>query len=171
MRKVLFIAALAIGMIASAQKATYQDVQAGRMKGKIVEYTAKNGEVFKVGENITLGVPFRNENYDYIFQDAGIEYYPIGTTASGWEVRIKKIKIWKGKIYIKTTTPGGVYGLIINNFDEALEQGEVESQILSREDAIDQLKVAKDLVELEMMTEEEFDRLKEELTPVIMGSD
>ena len=42
--------------------------------------------------------------------------------------------------------------------------------LLSRQDAIKKLKEAKDLLDIEMMTREEFDKLKEELGPIIKGN-
>ena len=41
---------------------------------------------------------------------------------------------------------------------------------ISRDEAIKKLKEAKDLLDIEMMTREEFDKLKEELVPIIKGS-
>lgn len=44
-----------------------------------------------------------------------------------------------------------------------------EGLVMNRENAIKKLKEAKDLVELELMTQEEYLKLKEELTPIIKG--
>ena len=41
--------------------------------------------------------------------------------------------------------------------------------LLSRQDAINKLKEAKELLDIEMMTRKEFDKLKEELGPIIKG--
>ena len=40
---------------------------------------------------------------------------------------------------------------------------------MNRENAIKKLKEAKDLVELGLMTKDEYDKLKAELTPIIKG--
>lgn len=42
---------------------------------------------------------------------------------------------------------------------------------MTKEQAIAKLKEAKDLVDLGMMTQAEFDQLKEKLTPIIMKKD
>lgn len=44
-----------------------------------------------------------------------------------------------------------------------------EGLVMNRENAIKKLKEAKDLVELELMTKDEYDKLKAELTPIIKG--
>ena len=45
-----------------------------------------------------------------------------------------------------------------------------EGLVMNRENAIKKLKEAKDLLELELMTQEEYDKLKKELTPIIRGN-
>ena len=41
---------------------------------------------------------------------------------------------------------------------------------MTRADAINKLKEAKELMDIEMMTREELNKLKEELTPIIKGN-
>lgn len=68
---------------------------------------------------------------------------------------------------------GGIYkrGNIFN-LERAISTGEIinPNAPLNREQAIAKLKEAKDLLELDMMSQEEFDKLKEELTPIIKGN-
>ncbi|SIT98220.1 hypothetical protein SAMN05660493_02958 [Epilithonimonas bovis DSM 19482] len=51
----------------------------------------------------------------------------------------------------------------------AIESGEIllKNRKMTREEAIAKLKEAKELMEIDMMSKEEFDELKKELTPVI----
>ena len=49
------------------------------------------------------------------------------------------------------------------------ENCENNLNLLSRQDAINKLKEAKELLDIEMMTRKEFDKLKEELGPIIKG--
>jgi len=53
----------------------------------------------------------------------------------------------------------------------ALESGEIllKNRKMTREEAISKLKEAKELMEIEMMSKEEFDELKKELAPIIMN--
>jgi hypothetical protein len=90
---------------------------------------------------------------------------------SGSEVKIKKIS-WDNKLtkILTTKAADSVYGLAIINLEKALETGEIISSIMSRRKAIEKLKEAKDLLELEILSEDEYDSLKEELTPIISSS-
>ena len=55
------------------------------------------------------------------------------------------------------------------NIESGLESGEIinKNRGITREEAIKKLKEAKDLVEIEMMSKEEFDDLKKKLAPII----
>ena len=59
--------------------------------------------------------------------------------------------------------------LSVMDSELAIESGEIllKNRKMTREEAIEKLKEAKGLMEIEMMTKEEFDQLKEELTPII----
>ena len=54
---------------------------------------------------------------------------------------------------------------------EAIKKGELANPNapMTRAEAIAKLKEAKDLLELDMMSQEEFDALRAELTPIIMN--
>ena len=62
----------------------------------------------------------------------------------------------------------------VNTFDliRAISTGEIinPNAPLTREQAIAKLKEAKDLLELDMMSQEEFNSMREELTPIIRGN-
>jgi len=59
----------------------------------------------------------------------------------------------------------------IIDIEKALLSGEIVNQNakLSKEDAIKKLKESKDLMELEFLSKEEYEKLKEELRPIIMN--
>ena len=68
---------------------------------------------------------------------------------------------------------GGLYKrACIINFERAIALNEIinPNAPLNREQAIAKLKEAKDLLELDMMSQEEFDALRVELTPIIKGN-
>ena len=91
--KTIFLLSFLINLITLncyGQTATYNDVVNKKIKGQVDTYVTKHGEKFTVGDTITLGVAFRNEQFDYIQQNAVIEYYPLLNTASGSFVIIKK---------------------------------------------------------------------------------
>ena len=99
------------------------------------------------------------------------------------EVIIDKIKIFKPsmgqplKIVVDFRRKDGAniaMGKLGNVFDlsRAISLGEIinPNAPLNRAQAIAKLKEAKDLLELDMMTQEEFDALRAELSPIIKGN-
>lgn len=61
--------------------------------------------------------------------------------------------------------------LSVMDSELALESGEIllKNRKMTREEAIAKLKEAKELMEIEMMSKDEFDKLKKELAPIIMN--
>ena len=103
---------------------------------------------------------------------------------SNKEVLIDRIRVYKpamgtpATIVMDIISPdgsnlGGIYkrGAIFN-LERAISTGEIPNPNapLTREQAIAKLKEAKDLLELDMMSQEKFDALKAELTPIIRGN-
>ncbi|MCG2460384.1 hypothetical protein K8352_06465 [Flavobacteriaceae bacterium F89] len=162
---VLFLVTINISV---GQKATYDDVITKKVKGKVDTYISKSGEEFKEGDTITLGSAFRNEQFDYIQQNAGVALYPLPNIASGSVVTIKKISIRSKTTVVATTRPQGyVYGLKIINLEGALGNGEIKSRILSSDEALEELKKWKSKLDLELITPEEYETKKKELAKII----
>ena len=71
---------------------------------------------------------------------------------------------------------GGSFGInkfiSTNDFELAYNNGEIylQNRMMTREEAIAKLKEAKDLFDLDIMSEEEYNKIKDELTPIIMGN-
>ena len=121
-----------------------------------------------VGDTLTLGVAFRNEKYDYIMQNGGLEYYSLPNRASGSIVTIKKIKIQNKTVVVTTTKPQGfVYALMVINFENAIVNGEIKSNIMSSDEALAELKKWKDKLNLEIINQDEYDAKKAELIVLI----
>lgn len=152
----------------SQSSATYNEVISKQKKGQIDRYITQSGEEFKVGDTITLGVAFRNEQFDFIEQNAGIAFYPLTNVASNSKVVIKKISISAKTLIVSTTKPQGfVYGLRIINFESAILNGEIKSKIMSSDAALTELKKWKDKLDLGLITEEVYNKKKEELSKYI----
>ena len=58
------------------------------------------------------------------------------------------------------------------NTELAIESGEIllKNRKMTREEAIAKLREAKELLDLEMMSQEDYDALKKELSPIIMNN-
>lgn len=170
MKQITIIFVLIISAISTySQYTTYDEVINRKKKGKINKYITETGNEISLYDTLYLGVPFRNENYDYIQQFAGIAFYPLPSIASGSIVIIKKMKIYSGMLTVKTTKPNGfVYGLYINNLEGALKAGElIDKDHLTSEEALKQLKLEKDKLDLGLITQEEYDLKKMELRKFI----
>ena len=142
-------------------------------------YVAKDGHSYKVGDTLKIGRPSSNKTFAYITSGAtaaalsGKAPEPLSANSSGDNTIIKKIAVGGTKkagfkIYI---VGKGICGICPNNmidFEEAIATGEIKSFGMSREEAIAKLKEAKDLVDLGMMSKEDFEKLKAELTPLII---
>ena len=164
----LFFVSL-FSMNAFCQKtATYNEVMTKQKKGVIDKYILESGEIFSIGDTITLGNAFRNSTYEYIVQFAGIEAFPLTNIAANSKVIIKKINIFSKIVIVKTTVPQGlVYGLAIVNFDSAVANGEIKSKIMTSDQALTELKKWKDKFDLGLITEDLYKQKKIELSKII----
>jgi hypothetical protein len=184
MKKLLTILLISVSSTIVAQKTiTYEEMKT-ITKGAFENiecdvYTAKDGFSYKVGDTLKIGRPSSNKTFAYITSGAtaaalaGKAPEPLGANSSGDNTIIKKIAVGGTKkagfkIYV---VGKGNCGMCPNNmidFEEALATGEIQSKGMSREQAIAKLKEAKDLVDLGMMSKEDFEKLKLELTPIII---
>lgn len=170
----LMVALFTLSFI-QGQTITYDEVSSAAKKPKVdfTEYHASNGQVFKIGDKIRIGDPSKfNDKFQWITITDGFSYAELApNNTKGWESEIKKFKMGGSKrmgfqvlAVGKTENGFGVYWIGI---EKALEDGEIVSSIMTRSEAIAKLKEAKDLLDLEMMTQEEYDKLKKELEPII----
>lgn len=79
----------------------------------------------------------------------------------------KEIGFWSAFIVSTLFTP--IIGLFIVIASKQLvpEKTKIELLALKRESAITKLKESKDLLDLEVITQEEYNRIKKDLTPII----
>ncbi len=149
----------------------------------------KDGSIVQKGSDFTIGKPsnhkdVNNKNFSYlmigkytIMSALGAVYFY--DTFSQTEIVVEKIKVFRTKRVIQpaieftkkdgTKTGLGKYGSIIN-LELAILKGEIinPNRPMTRSEAIAKLKEAKDLLDLEMMSEEKYKELKEQLKPLIM---
>jgi hypothetical protein len=173
MRNLILLTTLFIcvsSLTALGQKsATYNEVLSKQKKGRIDKYITQKGEEFNIGDTITLGVAFRNELFDYIKQKTGIAAAdPLPNTAANSKVVIKKINIHMKTVFVWTTKPQGFsYGLLVTNFDSAIQNGEIKSKIMSSDEALTELKKWKEKFDLELISADDYKKKKEELSKFI----
>ena len=155
-------------LISQEVTATFNEVATKQKKGNVDKYILESGETFSIGDTITLGTALRNENYQFIVQNAGISFFPLSNYVSNSTVVIKKISISFKVVNVYTTPPKGlVYGLMILNFDNAVTNGEIKSKLLTSDQALTELKKWKDKFDLQLITEDEYKAKKAELIKFI----
>ena len=184
MKKLFTILLISISSTIVAQKTITYDEMKTITKGAFESiecdtYQAKDGFSYKVGDTLKIGRPSSNKTFAFITSGAtaaalsGKAPEPLSSNSSGDNTIIKKIFVGGTKkagfkIYV---IGKGSCGMCPNNtidFEEAISTGEIQSKGMSREQAIAKLKEAKDLVDLGMMSKEDFEKLKLELTPIII---
>lgn len=142
-------------------------------------YLAKDGFSYKVGDTLKIGRPSTNKTFAFITQGgtaaalAGQAPEPLGVSFSGTNTIIKKIAVGGTKkmgfkIYV---IGSGNCGLCANNtidFEEAIATQEIQTKGMTKEQAIAKLKEAKDLFDLGVISKDDYEKLKLELTPIIV---
>ena len=184
---VLLVGGLAFSFPSMAKKfeeVTYEQVQEIE-KGTAKSYITSRGEKFSVGQKIRLGKPGRIESgvFDYIWYTHSwrvpVKYLgdsflngQVGEKVAGVQIIIKKIKLEERNTVIWTRVRGKKS--FITDFEAAIESGEIVSSMRTlatqkKNDAFNKLKEAKELLDLEVITQDEYDELKHSLTPIIIG--
>ena len=168
------ITALFITVSASlfGQEIKFADL-ATAQRGEFTSYVGSDGAVYKVGDRIKIGVPSSNKTFAFITQGDGLLTPITNLTASfsGTETEIKRIAVVGNKRagYSVSFRTKGIIALSNYSiqFENALSTGEIKGFGLSSDDALAQLKKGKDKLDLGLITQEEYDKLKADLTKYI----
>ena len=159
-------------------------------------YQASDNFVYKIGDTIVLGSPASSHttafasgnvavasshsNYSTIVSDAsiagslftGVPLYMANRSGEYFIITNLKV-ILPRKHSVDGATINlrgnvrGVGSVTIENFEKAIAYGEVRCKGMTKDRAIMLLKEAKEHLELGLISQEEYDRLKEEYLPYI----
>ena len=154
----------------------------------ISSFIMKDGSKLNVGDKLKIGKPLEPKLFTrlvsgkYNIAKAVLLGPPIqlGVAMIGKELIVSEMKLYHTKLskkspmtvllYVEDPTMSQMtkYSTILD-IQAAIETGEVinPNGSLTREQAIAKLKEAKDLLDLGMMKQAEFETLKEKLTPII----
>lgn len=172
MKKLIVFSLILVGNYVLSQEVKYVDL-ATTEKGEFTSYVGSDGGVYKVGDRLKIGVPSSNKTFAFIFQGDGIitPLEPLPATSSGTETEIKRIYVTGNKrtgFYVTMRTKGvvGVLNYSIQ-FENALSTGEIKGFGMTSDEALSELKKAKDKLDLGLITQEDFDKIKAELSPFI----
>ena len=156
-----------ISIISFGQEINFKDLSTSS-KGKFTSYVSKDNVTYKIGDRIKIGFP-SSSNKTFTFITQGGEHLPAFT--SGREPEIEKILVLGDKrsgycVYFSTDGMGGFLNYIIQ-FENALSVGEVKGFGKTSDEALSELKKAKDKLDLGLITQEEFEDKKTELVKFI----
>lgn len=173
MKKVIFLAMYALLNVGvQAQEIKYADLATAE-KGEYTSYVGSDGGVYNIGDRIKIGVPSSNKTFAFIWMGDGIitPLESLPAAQSGTETEIKKIVVTGNKRigYSVNMRTKGIIGLLnyTIQFENALSTGEIKGTGMTSDEALEELKKAKDKLDLGLITQEEFDKIKAELTPFI----
>ena len=137
----------------------------------ITEYVASDGSIWKVGQRVTFGNATGMGVFVHVSMGDGIMSVVQQAPAawSGKEAEIKKIRISGSKRmgYTLWVTCKGPLQPFHISIEKAIEVGEVVTEGYSSDKALAELKKAKDKLDLGLISQEEFDRLRTELSKYI----
>jgi len=178
MKKKLLVLVFALAFnFSNAQQVTFKQVSEStkRIKGKITSYVTSMGDTINIGDKVKFGNPSNaNNSFVYIYEFAALTTPTLASIrAQGWDSEVLKMRISgtkrKGYEVTFTSKTEGGFTRYLYGYEKALSVGELATDRLSRAEAIAKLKESKDLLDLGMLTQEEFNALRKDLTPIIMG--
>lgn len=173
MKKTITLLALVLTTFASsAQDVKYSDLSSmTKGDGKLDSYTSKDGIVFKLGDTVTVGVPSGNKTFNYIEDGSIFGTQPATSRISGNRMIIKRIWVsgTKRQGFQPQMKLEGVLGTgLFIKIEEAIATGEIKSNQLTPDQALVELKKWKDKLDLGLVTQEEYEAKKAELSKIIL---
>ena len=151
----------------------------------------KDGSVIKLGDTLIVGgsankisntyTTLQVGRYSLGMALAGAVPVMYGLTIKGSKVVVDKIRVWRGMGRVSVMADlkqlevgkGAMYSYVgCLNFEIAITEGEIinPNAPMTRDQAIEKLKEAKELLELDLMSKEEFNEIKESVTLIIKGN-
>jgi hypothetical protein len=159
MKKVLFIVAF-IAQYGFSQEVKHSDLATITTRGEYTSYVGSDGGVYKIGDRIKIGVPSSNKTFAFITEGDGmlLPITNLTAAASGQETEIKRIFIVGNK--------RAGYSVSLQ-FENALSTSEIKGYGKTSDEALTELKKAKDKLDLGLINQEQFDAIKAELSKYI----
>ena len=179
----------------TSSEAKNLEITSGFRNGdEILEFTLEDGNVIKKGSEFIIGTPLNPTTFTYTRIYVG--YYNLlselltpsivlNSSFNGTKVVVETLKVNRIKLkrkseliilaYVYDPTLSSLFSekrRTIIDLELALSTGEVvnPNQKMTREEAIVKLKESKDLLDLGLLTQEEYNKIKAELTPIIMNN-
>jgi hypothetical protein len=171
--KKVFLMVVLMAQFGFSQEIKHSDLATTSSKGEFTSYIGSDGGVYKIGDRVKIGVPSSNKTFAYITEGDGflLPITNLTASASGQETEIKKIFVVGNKRagYSVSFRTKGITGLsnYTIQFENALSTGEIKGYGMSSDEALSELKKAKDKLELGLINQEQFEEIKLELKKYI----
>ncbi len=142
-------------------------------KGDYSYYESKDGSIYKIGDKVQFATPSGVNGKFVTIQKMDImgTVYVVGSEAINTSAEIKKIRVggtkrsgFKASFQTKGLTGVDNYFLYI---EDAITSGEVKSFGMTSDQALSELKKAKDKLDLGLITQDEFNKIKSDLSKFI----
>lgn len=177
MKNLFLVYFILISVSTIAQELNYTELQGQKpkVKGPFTSYVSKSGEIYSIGDTIQLGMPTGdNGEFTYVWK-WGLEtlitssYGSTGPSVTNLKIIIKEILLVGNKTsgwyaQFKTKKGNGGYFVMVEN---AIKVGEMKTKGMTSDDALLELKKAKDKLDLGLITQAQFDSLKSVLVKYI----
>ena len=162
----LTLIVLFVTLACSAQIAEY-----GKLTNiKYDSYISKTGDQINVGDTLLIGKASSESGFIYITREGA----RLNSALAGNKIEINKIKSFETqaaglKLWVQFKGFGWPFALI--DYENAIETGEIinPKAKMTRDQAINKLKESKVLLDLNVITTEEYEKLKNKLAPIIIG--
>jgi hypothetical protein len=160
--------------LAAAQHITFAELSTMQKPAstKFSSYLSKNGTRYEVGGKVKYGIP-RGGQFTFIWSGDGIltDVTPAPTSLANVETEIIGIVLDGSKkagyrVYFRTR-PEGVLTNYKIDIENALEVGEVKSSVMTSDEALAELKKAKEKFDLGLIDKKKYDSTKTALAKYI----
>lgn len=142
-----------------------------RPSAKYTTYVSKDGAVYNVGDRLKIGKPYENNKEFTYIQSVGLGVVQTPAKHAGTEAEIKYFFVWGSKrsgffVMVRAKASTAVENYHIQ-LETAIETGEIKSFGMTSDEALSELKKAKDKLDLGLINQASYDSLKIELTKYI----
>ena len=168
MKKLIFVLMfIAIAGNLFSQELKYSDLSSDtRPQGPFKSYVSKSGTVYKVGDTLKIGFPSSNKTFAFLSQGDGVFIAPeqLPAAMSGSNTQIKNIIIGgtKRSVFMALVRGKSMSGITTYTIqlENAIEVGEIKTPGLSSDEALIELKKAKDKLDLQLINQSKYDSIK-----------
>ena len=166
--KKLLLLLLLIPFMTFGQDFVYGEIPKKNSKGD--SYLTKSKTLIKAGDKITINKPIDDSGNFFTYLTQGGQ--PVVRALEGKVVEISNFQTFKqvafqGKVYLSIKGFGLIPVLI--DYEKALETKEISNskEPLSKSQALLKLKEAKEMLELGVISQDEYNKLLDELKPIL----